>query len=242
MKRPFSEVRDSFLKGNIYFSVNGTERLGAGDSINYIPGVEVEPYCGFLVGNNVWSMGAFSYSWSSLPLNTKVGRYCSIARGVTVLGKRHPMEWISTSSFTYDGSFSIFSKFVEHEGSGSFPVRKAPNYKEGVLIGNDVWIGANVTLKPGISIGNGAVIAAGSMVTKDIPAYAVYGGNPAKHIKNRFSDSIVNKISLLEWWNYKFTDFDGLDFTNPLEFVSQFSDKKRKGEVLLYNPHPLIMK
>ena len=72
-----------------------------------------------------------------------------------------------------------------------------------IIIGNDVWIGSNVTIMSGIQIGDGAVIAANSMVVKDIAAYEIWGGNPAKKLKMRFSDEIIKSLLKLKWWEWK---------------------------------------
>lgn len=71
-----------------------------------------------------------------------------------------------------------------------------------ILIQNDVWLGHNVTVMPGVTIHNGAVIAANSHVVKDVPPYAIVGGNPAKLIKYRFSDEIIDKLLTIQWWNW----------------------------------------
>ena len=76
------------------------------------------------------------------------------------------------------------------------------NRKRQIIIGNDVTIGANVTIMGGVTIGNGAVVGANSLVTKDIPPYAIVGGNPAKIIKYRFEDEIIEKLNEIKWWNW----------------------------------------
>ncbi|MDC4545628.1 hypothetical protein OHV61_18365, partial [Acinetobacter baumannii] len=90
----------------------GDTRFTDNDDIYYQKGVEIEPYCGFMVGNYIWKVGAFSYSWSKLPITTQVGRYCSIAAGVSVMGLRYPYEWATTSASTYDKNFIIYKKYM----------------------------------------------------------------------------------------------------------------------------------
>ncbi|MCO8043669.1 hypothetical protein NI461_13670 [Acinetobacter sp. S4400-12] len=133
MKKKFSEIKDNLLKYSIYFTRSGNNRFKDDDEINYKDGVEVESYCAFLVGKNIWEMGAFSYSWSSLPITTQVGRYCSIATDVKVMGLRHPYEWLTTSATTYDRNFIIYQKYLEDKSKIQY-ARKLPNIHHNKLI------------------------------------------------------------------------------------------------------------
>ena len=122
-----------------------------------------------------------------------IGKFCSIATGVTFImnGGNHLTE--SVSSFP----FAIFGEDWSHAMDGkSYPS------KGNTEIGNDVWIGYNATIMPGVSIGDGAVIAANSTVVKDVAPYAIVGGNPAKEIKKRFSDEKIAELLELQWWNW----------------------------------------
>lgn len=190
VRNKYHELREILLKNRVFFKNNGAERHQLHDELRYEKGCRIEPYSAFLAGNNLFSMGAFSYSWSILPLNSKVGRYCSIARGLQVLGARHPYEWLTTSSATYDPHFIIFKQFCEDQQKEHPTFQREEQRSHGIMMGHDVWIGANVTLKQNIIIGTGAVIAANSTVVKDVPPYAIVGGNPAKIIKYRF-DALV---------------------------------------------------
>ena len=124
-------------------------------------------------------------------VETEIGAYCSIANGVVIGGGEHPVDWVSTSPVFYKGRDSIKAKFSEYERA---PIKTTK-------IGNDVWIGRNVLIKQGVTIGTGAVIGMGSIVTKDIEPYAIVGGNPARHIRYRFSEEL--RVALLEsmWWD-----------------------------------------
>jgi acetyltransferase-like isoleucine patch superfamily enzyme len=183
-------------------------------------------------------MGSFSYSWSALPHEITIGRYCSIAGGLNIMGTRHPYEWIGTSSFTYDKNFIIFRKLLE-DFSVDFTVRKTPVRNNKITIGNDVWIGANVLLSRGIRIDDGAVITANAVVTKDVPSYCIVGGNPAKIIKTRFPAEDIRLLLESKWWNYKFSDFNDLDITNPKVFVEKFHEKIGRGEMQPFTPMSL---
>ena len=76
------------------------------------------------------------------------------------------------------------------------------SFKGDTVIGNDVWIGKNVTILPGVHIGDGAIIGANSVVTKDIPAYHIAGGNPCKIIRKRFEDELINYLEEIKWWDW----------------------------------------
>ncbi|WP_196250032.1 CatB-related O-acetyltransferase [Pseudomonas putida] len=238
MRVSFGVLRDKLKAGSVHFTNNGKDRLSDDDIVNYAEGCSLEPHCGFLGGNALFEMGSFSYTWSPLPIDSKVGRYCSIAAGLKILGARHPMEWISTSSFTYDAKFPIFKGLNEAEGN-VFKVSKRPTSESRIIIGNDVWIGAGVTIKPGVSIGTGAVIAAASIIVKDVPPYSVVGGNPGKIIKSRFDPKTINRLLSSEWWNYKFTDFAGLNIQNPIEFCEELEERISAGSIARYTPERL---
>lgn len=117
-----------------------------------------------------------------------IGRYCSFAENVTIfLDGEHRTDWVSTYPFNF------LSK--EH-----LSITGHPKTKGDVIIGNDVWVGYGVTILRGVHIGDGAVIGAGSIVTKDVAAYEIVAGNPAKHIRYRFGDEERKKLQLSKWW------------------------------------------
>ena len=124
--------------------------------------------------------------------NAEIGAFTSIANGVVIGGARHPMEWASMSPVFYSGRDSISKKFSEHPLPGSARVN----------IGHDVWIGRNAVVLPGARIGNGAVVGAGAVVTKDVPAYAIAVGNPARVVKYRFDAATIERLERTQWWNF----------------------------------------
>ena len=120
--------------------------------------------------------------------NLEIGSYTSIGSGVKVLlGGEHRIEWVSTYPFNI-----LNEQYKEITGH--------PKSKGKVKIGSDVWIGTDVLILSGVTIGDGAVIGARSVVTKDIPAYAISVGIPAKVIKYRFEADVINKLLEIKWW------------------------------------------
>lgn len=122
-----------------------------------------------------------------------IGKFCMIASGVQFImnGGNHLTEAFSAYPF------AIFGHGWEHAMEGkSYPT------KGDTRVENDVWIGHNATIMPGVTIGNGAVIAANSTVTRDVAPYTIVGGNPATLIRPRFSDEVIALLLKLEWWNW----------------------------------------
>lgn len=198
--------------------------------------IKIEPYSRFCSGRNLCSMGSFSYSNSALDLHATVGRYTSIASNVRLMSIGHPLDRFTTSNISY-----CHPRYLKHSTYRFSPFEEP----EGITIGNDVWIGNDVLFKKGLTIGDGAVVAANSVVTKDVPPYAVVGGVPAKILKYRFSDSIRQKLLELEWWKYDFRDFIGqknlevdVDIT---AFVPVLEDMIKGNEIKPYKPQPICI-
>ncbi len=123
-----------------------------------------------------------------------IGRFCMIASGVTFVmnGANHLTDAISTYPF------AVFGNGWENAMAG----KTYPN-KGNLIIGNDVWIGYNATIMAGLTVGDGAIIAANATVTKNVDPYTIVGGNPAKEICKRFSDEQIQFLLGLQWWNWE---------------------------------------
>jgi virginiamycin A acetyltransferase len=123
-----------------------------------------------------------------------IGKFCAIAKGVQFImnGANHKLSGFSTFPFY------IFGNGWENAmpQAGDLP------YKGDTVIGNDVWIGFDALIMPGVKIGNGAIISSRSVVTSDVPAYTIAGGNPAKIIKKRFPEETIATLEKLAWWNW----------------------------------------
>lgn len=181
----------------------------------------IEPYTGFFRGGNLCTMGAFSFSHSPVVPGMRIGRYCAISWGFKVTGPKHPYEWLSTSNMIYDRRASNVQMYLS-DNPDSYPLRSPTMLGPMPAIGNDVWVGQDVSINRGLSIGDGAVIAAFSVVTKDVPPYAIVGGNPAKIIKYRFDPSVVEELLALQWWRFEPKSVFNFPVNSVTEFVDRF--------------------
>lgn len=223
------QALDWFEAHNVSFHNRFGIRLQPGDEIAFRKRLAVEPYVGFHAGRHLFQMGYMSYSNSELPLDIEVGRYCSIAAGVTCIDYDHPYRCLSTSVFSHDAGTDLVLRAVrDFLPPGSRP-RFVPNpQKPPVRLGHDVWIGQNAALRAGISIGTGSIVAANAVVTRDVPPYSIVGGNPARLIRPRFEPALAAALAATQWWKYNWTDFHDLDIADPGAFVEQFGKRKRK--------------
>jgi acetyltransferase-like isoleucine patch superfamily enzyme len=180
------------------------------------------------------SCGAFSYigSGSRMASGLKsIGRYCSFGQGVIIGDSNHSMSSLSTHQFQWgqSGVFKLWSKKLD------FDFLRPAEKQKFVNIGNDVWIGSNSMIMRGVNVGDGAVIAAGSVVTKDVPPYAIVGGVPAKIIRYRFSEKIIINLMTLKWWRYEADSLLGVDFNNIEKAIDQIKNKEMIGMLSLIN-------
>ena len=160
-------------------------------------------------------IGRYSYvGHDSTVIGTTIGNFCSISDNTFIGGAEHPMDWVSTSP--------VFEN-VKREGSG--PKKRFAMHeilpRKSTVIGNDVWIGHGAVIKQGVSIGDGVVVAACAVVTKDVPPYAIVGGVPAKVLKYRFDEETIGKLMNSEWWN------------KPEEWIEEMSIYINKPSVFL---------
>ena len=141
-----------------------------------------------------------------------IGKFCSIACGVKFLfnSANHTLKSLSTYTFPL---------FYEEWGLEKSDVASAWDNKGDIVIGNDVWIGYEAVIMAGVHIGNGAIIAARAVVTKDVPAYTIVGGVPARPIRKRFDEDTIHKLEALQWWNW------------PTEKIRQYLPNINKGNI-----------
>lgn len=145
------------------------------------------------------------YDFFAVDPHTKIGRYCSFARGMRIINHNHPLSFKSTSPLFFNPVFG-------HSGEWLVPFNP-------IEVGSDVWIGANAVIMPEVSrIGHGAVIGAGAVVNKDVPPFAVVLGNPARVVKFRFSPEKIEELLAEAWWERDVEDLAvGIEgFQTPL--------------------------
>lgn len=147
----------------------------------------------------------------------KIGKFCSIAEGVTfLLGGEHRIDFTTTYPFN-----ALLKSFNYIEGH--------PHTKGDIIVENDVWIGINAKILSNVKIGNGAVIGANALVTKDVPPYAIVAGNPSRIIKYRFDENTIEKLQKIKWWNFKEEELIKviplLQSKNIQDFINKYYEK-----------------
>lgn len=151
-----------------------------------------------------------------------IGKFCSIAIGVSIVAANHNIKFVSSYPFKtiWNDQWRPLEEVSDHTSKGK------------TIIGNDVWIGKAAFIMNGVTIGDGAVIGAGSVVTKDVPPYAVIGGNPARLLKLRFEPHIINKLLQIKWWDW---DEEKIDDFLPLimsENIKIFIQKAEEASII----------
>ncbi|MDQ7004669.1 MAG: CatB-related O-acetyltransferase [Ghiorsea sp.] len=166
------------------------------------------------------TMGKYSYVGNySTVIDADIGNFCSIADNVIIGGASHPLEWVSTSPVFQKGKNILKKNFFNH------PFETTSR----TVVKNDVWIGSNCLIKSGITIGSGAVIGMGSIVTKDVKAYEIWAGNPARFIRKRFDDETIERLLDSRWWDWddsrikKHSDL----MNNIEEFIKKISSSNK---------------
>ena len=158
-------------------------------------------------------IGRYSYiGRNGFITDAEIGSFTSIAGDCYIGGTPHPMEWVSTSSVFHKWENVFKKNFSRHE----FEIFKK------TVIGNDVWIGTRAMIRPGVTIGDGAVVGMGSIVTKDIGPYEIWAGNPARLIRKRFDDETIERLLQSEWWNKSEEEIEALAqyMTDPARFLA----------------------
>lgn len=174
-------------------------------------------------------IGAYTYldDYCELP-QTKIGKFCSVAKHVILAAGNHPINYLSTSPYTY--SKMRWSLSNENFYSKEF-YYVSPGSRFLCEIGNDVWIGTGALLvcgKDALHIGDGAVIAAGAVVTRDVPPYAIVAGCPAKIIRYRFDEQTISRLLDIKWWDrdIQWIGENCAQFSTPKKFIAEITAKK----------------
>jgi len=166
------------------------------------------------------SIDDFSYTSENCQIiYSSIGKFVNIASYVRLNPGQHPMKWASQHHMLYRRE--MFGFGVDDRDFFNWRREKT------VSVGNDVWIGHNVTIMGGVTIGDGAVIGSGAIVTKDIPPFAIAVGNPAKVIRYRFSDEIIQELQKIAWWNWEYNKIENSlkEFKDINKFIQKYGDR-----------------
>ena len=186
-------------------------------------------------------IGAFTYFVDGTVRSTNIGRYCSVAAGVNVNPGPHPIDWLSSHPFQFrnDFRFRVGDGFRDADRYRTHTIcRQQTRASEvrPVTIGNDVWLGTDAFILPGVTGGDGAVVAGRSVVTRDVEPYAIVGGNPARVLRKRFPEELVARLVESAWWQYAPWDLDGIQFSDVPGALDTIEERAREGRIRPYVP------
>ena len=191
---------------------NQKRKVQVGNKIVFREDVRIGRNVGIYLGNKIVSLGSYSFSRSAFDelIDFNTGNYVSIGENVQSFGFEHPTDFVGTSPIFYQRNRKLFP-----DNSEKNLLKVSPD--EGITIGNDVWVGRNVLLKRGVVVSDGAVIGAGSVVTKNVDAFTIVAGNPARKIRSRFPEEIQERLMKLKWWNYQAEVIQSVKFNQPFD-------------------------
>jgi len=162
-----------------------------------------------------------------------VGRFCEIGNNSTVGATGHPVSWLGVSAFQYKHATwgwhpaAARSEVIDPEAGGRQSFRSVG--PDRASIGNDVWLGAGVVVLRGVTIGDGCIVAANAVVTRDLPPYTICGGLPAKVIRKRLPDELRDELLDLQWWRYAPNELAGIPFDDPAAAVAALRPRIEAG-------------
>lgn len=204
-----------------------------GDKLRVQKGAIVERYSN-MPKYRIVSMGAYSYSrTASMSANFKCGRYCSVAKGVELSDQEHPTKRISSHPFT---THAHMRNFASSEFGKKWDVTSFRTLGPAPEIMHDVWVGGNALLRRGIRIETGAIVAGRAVVTRDVPPYAIVGGSPARVLKLRFSEGLVQRLLESKWWEYNFCDLPDPGTEDVESFLEKFEEIRDTGAIKKFDP------
>lgn len=203
--------------------------------------VVLETPCSLKWMNVVHSLhlGAFSYAVSGFYFGCRIGRYCSFGEQVQIGRHPHPLHWASTSPFFYWQYKNVIDQElppgVELNVVKDFKRSAPPVQAKLTTLENDVYIGHGAFIMPGVRVGNGAVIAAMSVVTKNVPPYAIVAGSPAKVVRFRFPEEQIAALLQSRWWEFAPWQLKGAKVDDIEAFLEHVTQLRNAGEPV-YEP------
>ena len=192
-----------------------------------------------LIGNS--SVGAFSYCSDGCRIHNvrSIGRYCSIASNVTFQSGNHGTSLLSTSPVFTGGLNGLIADYVQIDNKWQKQIRAERDASFGrgyeITVGNDVWIGTGAIILAGLCVGDGAIIGAGAVVTHDVPPYSIVAGTPARIIRYRFDEPIIQELETLRWWDYQPEIMHGLSFVSVEKSISVLQERIYSGNYERYS-------
>ena len=236
-------VLDLLRTRQVSHQFRGGERWRVGDQLEVPPELALEPYGHIFSGYALpRAMGAFSYCLSALHANVAIGRYGSIASNVEFIQTQHPVDWVTTSPFSFwpYGLEGMSNYLVEEKKQTSFRLHPSEEFRsKPVVIGHDVWVGQGAIFSGGVSVGDGAIVAARAVVTKDVPPYAIVGGSAARLIRMRFPDAVIERLQRLRWWRCGPDILQPLDVRDVEGFIGRLEDAIAAGPPEMLDWRPL---
>jgi len=171
----------------------------------------------------------------------EVGRYCSIAPHTVLGANEHAHSWLSTTSLLENPDVLGWSELAPYKSAERYRRFAHTQALRRITIGHDVWIGHDAFIRGGVEIGHGAVVGAKAVVTKDVPPYAIVGGSPARIIRYRFPDELIEQFLDIQWWNYSIYDLlqTGIDLSEPKTAIAHIREFRDAGRLRLLEPEVL---
>ena len=170
--------------------------------------------------NNIQAGKYFNIGLFAYIANAVVGRYCTFGNRLSIGAFSHPTDWLSIHEFQYRDTTRIYGESLLSDGQNLLK-----SMDRTTQIGNDVWIADNAVVLRGISIGTGAIVGAASVVTKDVPPYAIVAGNPAKFVRFRFEQEVIERLQKIKWWELPMTELKGIQFSDIHQALSDLESK-----------------
>jgi len=200
------------------------------------PDISLEPPIvaqGEVFFDGVLKIGAFSGIYGGRLRHISIGRYCSIAPGFECGWDDHPSEWLTSSMLGYVPNIHGWRDFAKAPDE---PLPRFASLRGVTELGNDVWIGQGAFVRSGVKIGHGAIVGARAVVTRDVPPYAVVVGQPAKILKYRFPEPLIQRMLEVQWWRYNLYEIPKMLLPDPNASLDHIQKQVEAGVLTEYKP------